>query len=198
VQGSGADTCPGLALRSSIRRRLAAVAWLVARDISQWAEPDVRPIQPCSLCIYYGEDAPPATTLTGDAPSQHLMRHVLSVGRRRQGHPAGGALIQSVGKRCACAERRTVLTIPSTRRFPSTPRIRRSRVLGHEKLASAASICSSKRYILYVTGPTCRGPVPLYMSPFSYKRGGMRRYKADPILDSQAYTSSQGIHHTVE
>jgi hypothetical protein len=31
-------------------------------------------------------------------------------------------------------------------------------------------------YILYVPGPTCRGPVPLCMPPFSYKRGGMRRY----------------------
>jgi hypothetical protein len=78
------------------------------------------------------------------------------------------------------AKRRTVLTIPSTRSFPCTPRIRRSRASGHEKLAPAANICSSKRYILYVPGPTCRGPVPLYMSPFSYKRGGMRRYKTDP------------------
>jgi hypothetical protein len=43
------------------------------RAVSQRAEPDVRPMRLCSLCIYYGEDAPPATTLIGDAPSQHLM-----------------------------------------------------------------------------------------------------------------------------
>jgi hypothetical protein len=66
-------------------------AWLVARDSSQWAEPDVRPLKPLSLCIYCGEDAPPATTLTGDVPSQHLMCPVHSAGRRRQGHPADGA-----------------------------------------------------------------------------------------------------------
>jgi hypothetical protein len=197
-QVSGADTCPGLALRSPIRQRPAAAVWLVARDISQRAEPDVRPIQPCNLCTYCGEDAPPATTLTGDVPFQHLMRPVLSAGRRRQGHPAGSAPVHSVGKQCTRVERRTVLTIPSTRSFPYTPRIRRSRASGHEKLAPVANICSSKRYILYVPRPTCRGPVPLYMSPFSYKRGGMRRYKADPILDSQAHTSSQAIHHTVE
>jgi hypothetical protein len=38
---------------------------LMARDISQWAEPDIRPLKPCSLCIYYGEDAPPTTMLSG-------------------------------------------------------------------------------------------------------------------------------------
>ena len=174
----------------------------MAHDISQRAEPDVRPIQPCSLCIYCGEDAPPATTLTGDVPSQHLMRPVPSAGRRRQGHPAGGAPAGSVSKQCARAERRTVLIIPSTRSFPCTLMIRRSRALGHKKIAPAANICGSKRYILYVPGPTCRGPVPLCMPPFSYKRGGMRHYNTDPILGSlrhsQVHTSSQAIHHTVE
>jgi hypothetical protein len=75
----------------------------------------------CSLCIYYGEDAPPATTLTGDAPSQYLMRPVQSAGRRRQGHPADGASDQVVGKQCARAKRCTVPITPSTRSFPCTP-----------------------------------------------------------------------------
>jgi hypothetical protein len=101
---------------------------------------------------------------------------VQSAGRRRQGRPADGAPDQNVGEQCARAERRTVLIIPSTRSFPCTPRIQRSRASGHKKIASAANISGSKRYILYVPGPTCRGPVPLYMPPFSYKRGGMRRY----------------------
>jgi hypothetical protein len=183
-------------------QRPAAAAWLVAYDISQQVGPDVRPITPRSLCIYCGEDAPPATTLTSDVPSQHLMRPVQSAGRRRQGHPADDAPDQSVDKQCARAEQRTVLIIPSTRSFSCTPRIRRSRASGHERLAPAANISISKRYILYVPGPTCRGPVPLCMPPFSYKRGGMRRYKTDPILSSlrhsQAHTSSRAIHHTVE
>jgi hypothetical protein len=65
---------------------------------------------------------------------------------------------------------------PSTRNFPCTSRIQRSRASGHKKIALAAKICGSKRYILYVSEPTCRGPVPLCMPSFSYKRGSMRRY----------------------
>jgi hypothetical protein len=101
---------------------------------------------------------------------------VQSAGRRRQGRPADGATDQSVGEQCARAERRTVLIIPSTRSFSCVPRIRRSPMSGHKKIVPAANICGSKCYILYVTGPTCRGPVSLCMPPFSYKRGDMRRY----------------------
>jgi hypothetical protein len=149
----------------------------MARDISRRVEHDVRPLKPRGLCIYCGEDAPPATILTDDVPSQHLMRHVHSAGRWRQGHPADGVPIQSVVKQCARAVWRTVLTIPYTRSFPCTSRIRRSRMLGHEKIAPAANICSYKRYVRYVPGPICRGSVPLCMPPFSYKRGGIRHYK---------------------
>jgi hypothetical protein len=147
--------CPGLALRSPLKRRPAAAVWLVARDISQRAEPDVRPLKPRSLCIYCGEDVPPATMLTDDVPSQHLMRPVHSAGRRRQGHPADGAPVQSVDKQYARAMWSTVLTIPYTRSFPCTPRIRRSRMSGREKIALVANICSSKCYIRYVPGPIC-------------------------------------------
>jgi hypothetical protein len=59
---------------------------------------------------------------------------------------------------------------------PYTPRLRRSRVLGRKKIAPAEDISSNIRY---VPGPTCRGSVLLYMSPISYKRGGMRRYNTD-------------------
>jgi hypothetical protein len=102
------------------------------------------PMKPRSLCIYCGEDTPPATMLTGDVPSQHLKRPVHSASRQRQGHPADGTLTQSISKQCARAMRPTVLTIPYTRSFPCTPRIRRSRMSGHEKIAPAANICSSK------------------------------------------------------
>jgi hypothetical protein len=141
----------------------------VARDISQWAKADIRPLKPCSLCIYCGEDAPPATTLMGDVPSQHLMCPVQSAGRRRQGHSANGAPVQYVDKQCARAVRRTELIIPSTRSFPGMPWIRRSWMSGHKKIAPAANICSSKCYIHYVAGPTCRSSVPLCMSPSAIK-----------------------------
>jgi hypothetical protein len=129
--------------------------------------------------------------LTGDVPSQHLMRHVQSASKRRQSHPADGTPIQSVNKQCTRVVRCTVPIIPSTRSFPCAPRIRRSRMSGHKKIAPAANICSSKSYIHYVPGPTCRGSVHLYMPPFSYKRGGMRRYKGRSNLRlTQTLTSS--------
>jgi hypothetical protein len=120
--------------------RPAAAAWLVARDISQRAEPDVRPLKPRGLCIYCGEDAPPATMLTDDVPSRHLMRPVLSAGKRRQGHPADGAPVQSVVKQCARAMQHTVLTIPCARSFPCTPRL--YKILG----VTAQEDCSNRRY----------------------------------------------------
>jgi hypothetical protein len=82
---------PGMS-KSPVLARVQALpyAWLVARNSSQRVEPDVRPLKPRSLYIYCREDAPPATTLTGDVPSQHLMCPVHSAGRRRQGHPADG------------------------------------------------------------------------------------------------------------
>jgi hypothetical protein len=161
----------------------------VSRDISQWAEPDARPLKPLSLCIYYGEDASPATTLTDDVPSQHLMRLVPSVGRRRQGNLAGGALVRSVTKQCARAMRCTMNIVPYTRSFPGTPRICRSRVSGHEKIDPAANTSSSKRHIHFVPRPTCRGSVPLYMPPFSYKRGGMRCYNTGSLRLSSFHSN---------
>jgi hypothetical protein len=173
---------------------------LVAHNISYRAKPDEKS---CSPCIYRGKDVPPATALTGDVPSHHLLRPVPSAGRRCQGHPAGGAPARSAGGQCDRTERRAILVFSSARSFPCTPRIRKSSVSGHKKIVSAIDISGSKRYILYIPGSTCRGPVPLCMPPFSYKRGGMRRYThTHAILDhttvSQAHTSSQAVHLTVE
>jgi hypothetical protein len=119
------------------------------------------------------------------------MRPVHPTGRQRQGHLADGAPVQFVDKQCAHAMRRTVHIIPSTRSVPCTSRIRRSRMSGRKKIAPAANICGSKCYIHYVPGPTCRGSVPLCMPPFSYKMGGIRRYKDRSNLRlTQTLTSS--------
>jgi hypothetical protein len=64
VQGSGADTCVGLASAS----RSGGDPLLAAHDISYWANPDEKSRNPC---IYGGKDAPPTTAPTGDMPSQH-------------------------------------------------------------------------------------------------------------------------------
>jgi hypothetical protein len=109
------------------------------------------------------------TMLTGDVPSQHLMRPVHSAGRRRQGHPADGAHVQSIIKQCTCSARHTVLIIPYTRSFPCTPILRRSWMSGRKKIAPAANICGSKCYNRYVPGLTCRGSIPLCMPPLAIK-----------------------------
>jgi hypothetical protein len=84
----------------------------------------------------------------------------------RQGHPADSAPAGSAGEQYACAERRTVLIFSSARSLLGTPRIRRSLA---EKIVSTTDIRGSKHYILYVPGPTCRGPVPLCMPPSAIK-----------------------------
>jgi hypothetical protein len=156
-------------LRSPLRWRPDAATWLVARDISQRAEPDVRPLGPKVSAFIAERTRRLSTLLIGNVPPQHLMRPVHSTGRRRQGHPADGALVQSIVKQCARAARRTVLIIPYTRSFPCTPMLRRSRMSGRKKIAPATNFSNSKYYICYVPGPTCRGSVPLYMPPLAIK-----------------------------
>jgi hypothetical protein len=130
-----------------------------------------------------------------------LMRPVQSVGRQCQGRPADGAPVQSVGKQCARAKRRTVLIIPSTRSFPCTPRIRRSRASGHKKIASATNISAPSAIFFMSLGPHVGAQHLCACPPSAIKgeacdatRGGF----LDHTLDSQAHTSSQAIHLTVE
>jgi hypothetical protein len=156
-------------LRSPLRRRPTAAAWLVACDISQRLEPDVRPLGHAVFAFIAGRTRRLSTLLTGDVPPWYLMRHVHSIGRRRQGHPADGVPVQSAVKQCARATQRTVSIIPYTRSFPCTPILCRSRMSGHKKIARATDISSSKYYIRYVLGPTCRGSVPLCMPPLAIK-----------------------------
>jgi hypothetical protein len=70
-------------LRSPLRRRPDAATWLVACDISQRAEPDVRPLGPTVSAFIAERTRRLSTLLTGDVPPQHLMRLVHSSGRRR-------------------------------------------------------------------------------------------------------------------
>jgi hypothetical protein len=102
------------------------------------------------------------------------------------------------------------------RSFRCTPILRRLRISGRKEIALAISISCSKYYIRYVPGPTCQGSAPLYVSPFSYKRGGTQRYNTSRLRHTQADSDSQkadrgtlrpnsvsqvhtsSIHHTVE
>jgi hypothetical protein len=81
-------------LRSPPRRRSDAAMWLVARDISQWVEPDVRPLGRAVSAFIAERTRRLSTLLTCDVPPQHLMCPVHSAGRWRQGHPADDAHVQ--------------------------------------------------------------------------------------------------------
>jgi hypothetical protein len=85
-------------LRSPLRRRPDAATRLVAHDISQRVEPDVRPLDHTVSAFIAGRTRRLSTLLTGDVPPQHLMRPVHSAGRRRQGHPTDDAPVQSIVK----------------------------------------------------------------------------------------------------
>jgi hypothetical protein len=78
--------------------------------------------------------------------------------------------------------------------FHCTPILCRPRISGRKKIALATNISCSKYYIRYVPGPACRGLAPLYVPPFSYKRGGTQRYKAQTHLDAaQAHKFIQAL-----
>jgi hypothetical protein len=85
-------------LHSPPRRGPTAAAWLVAHDISQRAEPDVRSLSRAVSAFMVERKCRLPTLLTGDVPAQHLMCPVHSAGRRRQGHPTDGAPVQSIVK----------------------------------------------------------------------------------------------------
>jgi hypothetical protein len=85
-------------LRSPLRRRPDAAMWLVARDVSQRAEPEVRPLGRAVSKFIAGRTRHLSTLLTDDVPPQHLMRPVHSAGRRLQGHPADSVPVQSIVK----------------------------------------------------------------------------------------------------
>jgi hypothetical protein len=78
--------------------------------------------------------------------------------------------------------------------FRCTPMLCRPRISGRKKIALATRISCSKYYIRYVPGPACWGSAPLYVPPFSYKRGGTQRYETQTHLDpAQAHKFIQAL-----
>jgi hypothetical protein len=81
--------------RSPLRRRPDAATWPIARDVSQRAEPDVRPLGHAISTFIAEKTRRLSALLTGDVPPRHLMSPVHSASRRRPGHPTGGVPVQS-------------------------------------------------------------------------------------------------------
>jgi hypothetical protein len=156
-------------LRSPLRRRPTAAAWLVARDISQRAEPDIRPLSRADSAFIAKRTRRLPTLLTGDvAPSAFNVscplrwQATLGPSCRQRTCPVHCQTVRL----CRAAH---CVHHPLYEKFPCTPRQRRSWMSGRKKIAPAANISSSKYYIRYVPGPTCRGLVPLYMPPLAIK-----------------------------
>jgi hypothetical protein len=100
--------------RFPLRRRPDAATWPTAHDVSQRAEPDVRPLGRVVSEFIAEKTRRLAILLTGDVPPQHLRCPVHSAGRRRPGHPAGGVPVQSIAKQCARAARCAIPIITRT------------------------------------------------------------------------------------
>jgi hypothetical protein len=111
---------------SPLRRRPDAATWPTTRDVSQRAEPDVRPLGR----VFIVEEARRlsswqvmwrlsikyflSTPLTSDVPPQHLMCPVHSADGRRLGHPTGGVPVRSGDEQYARDAAYTVLIITRT------------------------------------------------------------------------------------
>jgi hypothetical protein len=118
--------------RSSPRRRPDAATWPTTRDVSQRAEPDVRPLGRAAFAFIADKARRLSIPLAGDVPPRHLMSPVHSTGRRcaassfnelyhsagrrRPDHPTGGVPVHFIGRRhvhtVACA------TLIMTRALP--------------------------------------------------------------------------------
>jgi hypothetical protein len=60
-------------LRSPLRRRPDVATWLVARDVSQRAEPNVRPLGHAVSTFIVERTRRLSTLLAGDVSPQHLL-----------------------------------------------------------------------------------------------------------------------------
>jgi hypothetical protein len=157
-------------LRSLLGQGSNTATWLIVRDVGQRAVHDVRALSRTISAFIAERTHRLSALLTGDVPPRHLLCPVHSTGRRR------ACLVR-------CQNSAPVLrsALYSSLVREATPAHRdytRSRVSGRKKMAPAEDISG---YLRYVPGPTCQGSALLYMSPFSYKRGGMQRYNGSSI-----------------
>jgi hypothetical protein len=163
---------------SPLRRRPDAATWPTARDVSQRAEPDVRPLGRTVSTFIAEKTRRLSNSLTGDVPPQHLMCPVHSTDGQRPGHPASGVPVRSVGRQyahaAACAA--LIMTRTSPGKLPQHANTTQAADIRAQGDCTRPSISGSGCSIRYVPGPTCRGSTSLYVPPLSYKRADTQRY----------------------
>jgi hypothetical protein len=152
-------------LCSPLRRRPDAVAWRTARDVSQRAEPGVRPLGRATSAFIADKASCLSIPLVGDVPPQHLMCPVHSADGRRPDHLAGGVPVHSVGRQYAHAA--ACATLIMTRALPRKQR--EISILYALQILWRSEITLVWLTIVYslhfAPGPTCRGSPPLYVPP---------------------------------
>jgi hypothetical protein len=116
----------------SPRRRPDSATWPTARDVSQRAEPNVRPPGYAASAFIEGKARRPSIPLAGGVLPLHLMRPVHSAGRRRPVHSAGrqrpvhstgGVPVHSTGRQHSHTTACTTLIITRTLPRKQPPRI---------------------------------------------------------------------------
>jgi hypothetical protein len=209
---------------SSLRRSPDAATWPGARDVSQRAEPDVRPLGRAASAFIVDKACRLSNPLAGDVLPRHLMSPVHSTGRRC----AASAFNEP------CPLRWQATTRPSRRQRACLFHWQTAHPYCHmyythhdsrvteEAARHINTIWTTDIMALRdrpgVTGisssfhfaprPTCRGSVSLYVPPLSYKREGTQRYKAHsdsltlshslrPNSDSHTHKFIQALKLTV-
>jgi hypothetical protein len=99
---------------SPLRRSPDAATWHATCDVSQRAEPDVRPLGYATSVFIADKARRLSIPLVGGVPPLHLLRPVHSAGRRRPVHSAGGVPVHSTGRRYAHTAACTTLIITRT------------------------------------------------------------------------------------
>jgi hypothetical protein len=92
-------------LHSPLGQGSNTATWLIVRDVGRRAVHDVRALGHVISAFITERTCRLSALLTGNVPPRHLLRPVHSTGRRRQGHLADGAPVQSVAEtvRPCCA-----------------------------------------------------------------------------------------------
>jgi hypothetical protein len=178
---------------SSLRRSPNAATWHGARDVSQRAEPDVRPLG-CTTSAFIADKARRLSIpLAGDVPPRNLMSPVHSTGRRRaasafnETYPfRGHAVTSPFHRRHACPFRWQVVC-PCCRmhyghHYSRVTKEAAADISTPVDCSGVLALVTSIMYSLrFVPGPTCQGSASWYVPPLSYNREGTRRYKAGSL-----------------
>jgi hypothetical protein len=167
-----------------------------ARDVSQRAEPDVRPLGHVVSAFITNR----TRRLTGDVPAQHLMYPVHSTDRQRLGHPASAVLVRSDGRQYthAVACNALIMTRTSPGKLPQHDNVARITDNKAGGDCTRPNISCSKYYVVMSLGPHVGAQHPCTCPPLAIKGEARNVTQTDSLRlsHSQVHTSSQAQYST--